>query len=461
VIDRCSQGYEADAVIRASRGELVDDQQVLEHAPHCAACAARLRAWTVTKRGWADIVAESPASARARDLRAARRFERAREGTRRRALTLRVVLALSVAASAAAGLALFRGAGPDRSAAIGEASAAAPAIASSSAFAGPPADVDPTPPVTTAAAARPRAVITQACLACRSTAGLIATGSPLDEAGGIDVPRGARLSLGFSVAETPGDLGADFVIEGPARAVSDGRGGIRLDRGRAKVIARGVGALTTPFGTFSGARGRWTIEVTEADARVVVEAGHIEAIATSGKTIGLGEGDRLGIDARGSFSVSSAVPETPAGHGSPHPTAPPDAPAPPVVPAPDEHWRAARHALEAGDRTLAEGEVRKVLVEVGPPHPLHGRASFFLAELLLARGATPDARSRLAALVADHDAALGEDAATLLAQSFSTRGERARVWATYLATSPPAPQRQRSIDALCREEPTDDRCISR
>ena len=75
----------------------------------------------------------------------------------------------------------------------------------------------------------------------------------LEKTGGIDLPSGARLSLALSISDTPEDGVADLlaVVDGPARAVPDGKGGIRLEYGRAKIVAARASAMTTPFATFT------------------------------------------------------------------------------------------------------------------------------------------------------------------------------------------------------------------
>ena len=172
-------------------------------------------------------------------------------------------------------------------------------------------------------------------------------------------------------------------------------------------------------------------------------------------------GERLAIDTQGAVSRAAARREfaTQPEPAEARPTTQADR-APAALPTPDERWAAAQHALESGDRTLAERQVGQLLDEIGEAHAIHGRASFFLAELLLARGASSAARARLSPLVPGSDPALGQDAATLLARSYSTHAERAQVWSTYLATSPPAPQRKRAIDALCREDAKSAACAS-
>jgi hypothetical protein len=117
---------------------------------------------------------------------------------------------------------------------------------------------------------------------------------------------------------------------------------------------------------------------------------------------------------------------------------------PPTITADRALWDRSDEALQRGERPAAEGALRELLAGY-PSSALRDRASLRLAELELARGAEADGRSRLAALVRADDAPLAADAALLLARAHRDAAERAAVWATYLASSPPSPYREQAL----------------
>lgn len=108
-------------------------------------------------------------------------------------------------------------------------------------------------------------------------------------------------------------------------------------------------------------------------------------------------------------------------------------------------WTSAMRALDAGDRLLAERELLRLLGAVSETEPLYMRASFVLAEIELARGDVLRARPRLERILHGPEEQLAEDAASVLARSYATPGERALVWKKYLDTKPSSTRRARAL----------------
>jgi hypothetical protein len=102
--------------------------------------------------------------------------------------------------------------------------------------------------------------------------------------------------------------------------------------------------------------------------------------------------------------------------------------------------RAAETALDRGDRATAEATLRPLLDHTRDPET-RARASLRLAELLLARGASDEARPLLEPLAFGPDPKRAADAAWLYARSLHAPADRAAAWARYLATSPPPAMR--------------------
>jgi hypothetical protein len=103
-------------------------------------------------------------------------------------------------------------------------------------------------------------------------------------------------------------------------------------------------------------------------------------------------------------------------------------------------WRAAEEAIARGDRTAAEASLR-TLLQKPRDSALSAKGGLRLAELLLARGATLEARDRLTPIVFAKGGAVVRDAVWLYARSFADPRERADAWARFLATDPPQPMR--------------------
>jgi hypothetical protein len=106
----------------------------------------------------------------------------------------------------------------------------------------------------------------------------------------------------------------------------------------------------------------------------------------------------------------------------------------------EDLWRAAEEAIARGDRTAAEASLRRLL-QRRRDSSLSAKAGLRLAELLLARGATLEARERLTPLVFASGGPAARDAVWLYARSFTDARERADAWARFLATDPPQPMR--------------------
>jgi hypothetical protein len=125
-----------------------------------------------------------------------------------------------------------------------------------------------------------------------------------------------------------------------------------------------------------------------------------------------------------------------------------DRPAEGAIPLPawDAQWRAVQMALRGGDRAAAEHRLQVLLALSSVPPAMREQASFALAELELARGATDgDAQARLEALHGSSDAALAADAVFLEARAAGSARERAAVYARYAASAPPSPYRERAL----------------
>jgi hypothetical protein len=207
------------------------------------------------------------------------------------------------------------------------------------------------------------------------------------------------------------------------------------------------------------ARGRFTIETGDTETRVAVESGVAQLTSSTevrkvaaGERASVGEDGRIAVLTVAALASSQPSPigvtTAPSSTSSENPTATPTTPA--------ERWSIATRLFDAGDRGGAERELRQLLREVGAEsEPLHVRASFMLAEIELARGNVVEARPRLDTIMLGPDEQLAEDAATLLAQSYPTPGERALVWKRYLATAPPSAREGRARSELCATAPAD------
>lgn len=368
------------------------------------------RAVDLVRNAWADAVAESPAAARARDVGAAARFaERAQRG-RARSFTFGLAGGLAVAAIVAVIL------GRREAPAI-PAPALVTVVTPSA-----PLPTAPTAPAVSAPAEAPKpAAIVRSCNACKRKEDV------------IEVPSGSKLLFAFSLDAAFAEPEKGVTVEGPAHARSDEHGIVILD-GRARVHASRDARVRTPTLTTASDDARYTIDVDGDETRISVASGHVTVTMPSGETRVLTAGEtwpERKLDTK---------PDAPARE---HQTKP-EAKAEPKKSA-DERWASAKSALESGDRPRAESELRTLVAEVDGSHPLYARASFRLAELELARGATLEARPRLASLLSANDPQLAEDAATLYARSYPTPGERANAWAVYLATNPASPRRERAM----------------
>jgi hypothetical protein len=116
-------------------------------------------------------------------------------------------------------------------------------------------------------------------------------------------------------------------------------------------------------------------------------------------------------------------------------------------------WRAAEDALARGDRAAAESSLRALLR--GPrTTSLATRGELRLAEILLARGASLEARAHLEPLVLGRgapDANDRMDAAWLYVRTFEGGRGRAEAWRTVLAKEPAGPMRDLARVERARE----------
>jgi len=160
-----------------------------------------------------------------------------------------------------------------------------------------------------------------------------------------------------------------------------------------------------------------------------------------------------GEDSQEEIRGPAAVVVTSSGEIATEPAEPPPGGAAPateprardVTEDPLAEWRAAQAALAARDRAGAERRLRALLAMASGAPDLRERASFALAELELARGATDSARVRLEALRTSGDPDLVADAAFLEARASDTPLERAALLRHYVLGRPPSPYRERAM----------------
>jgi hypothetical protein len=98
-------------------------------------------------------------------------------------------------------------------------------------------------------------------------------------------------------------------------------------------------------------------------------------------------------------------------------------------------WERSEAEIARGDRLDAERTLRGLLA-LHPGALLRSRAELRLGELLLARGARDEARSRLEPIALGSDVNLSSEAVWLFVRCFSSPGERAVAWGEVLGASP-------------------------
>lgn len=457
--DVCALNLEADVVAQAMRAELPEAELVRlrEHFASCEHCASTARALERVKLAWTDAVAETPIAERARDAHAMRRFVERASNSRRKAFGAGLVIGL--AAAAAITLVVVRRSGGEVAAVTKPAASTALSSnreAAANAFDAPASPA--VPPVTSARRAardgtQTGLVVLAACGTCRSATGDLGAGVILVPRERVDVPAGAELRLAFSLSEAVADSHAGVSVEGPAE-VANGDDGVLLDRGRARVSTASHAIVRTPHVVASSDSARWIVESGPHGTRVDVLSGRVAVTSSSGGTVAsIAAGEHVTFDehggrlaetngAKAASALASATEQKPAPLAGPTAAAPSTTSAP--LPSGRDHWSAARDALDRGDRLSAESELRALLAS-SADEALSRRAAFMLAELELARGASASGRLRLDELVHGGDPQIAEDAAALLARSYKTADERARVWSSYVATSPPSPRRERAM----------------
>jgi hypothetical protein len=108
-------------------------------------------------------------------------------------------------------------------------------------------------------------------------------------------------------------------------------------------------------------------------------------------------------------------------------------------------WRVAQVAVRAGRRAEAERLLVALVSRSDVPPTILERATFSLAELELARGATSDARALLHRVQRARDPELAADAIFLDARATPDPSARAELYGAYLAGRPPSPYREQAL----------------
>jgi hypothetical protein len=241
-------------------------------------------------------------------------------------------------------------------------------------------------------------------------------GRTLRSGDSIDVPRGGFVDVGYLV-----DTASWIGITGPAEAdvlEEESTALVVLHRGTAQATAGDGAIVATDMVRTRGAHAAWVVEATPERTHVTATQGHVDVESKGAEPRVVSAGEQMAIE------TPRAAP-APASEGTDD----------------DRAWRAAEKALDEGDREAAESSLREVLARERDPGR-RARANLRLSELLLARGASDEARRHLESLALGRDATMASDAVWLYVRSFSTPLARAEAWARYLATSPPAPMLQ-------------------
>jgi hypothetical protein len=245
-------------------------------------------------------------------------------------------------------------------------------------------------------------------------------GRTLRSGDSIDVPSGGFVDVGYLV-----DTASWIGITGPAEAdVREERATalVVLHRGTAHATAAHGAAVATDAVWTHGEHAAWVVEATPERTRITTTQGHvdIESPGSADAPRVVSTGEEVSIETRGVSSRGAQASETRDTAGA---------------------WRSAEKALDEGDRDAAEAALRGILTSEREPGR-RARAAVRLSELLLARGASDEARRHLESLALGRDPAIASDAVWLYVRSFPTPQGRAGAWARFLATSPPRPMAQ-------------------
>ena len=338
-------------------------------------------------------------------------------------------LGMAVAAGVAAiAFGVWRGASASASATV--ASAAPPVPVSA-----------PSTSTSTSTSTSGTVVFAGACPDCRVDGVALEPGGTLAVGRSVNVPRGARVTLGFALTGALMDPLVGVDLEGPAVARAADERSITLERGSARF--RGLRDVTL---SIPGAR----VVANGATFSVSVDARNVSHVAVERGQVTI---TSLASDAVHTLQTGGAMDfrptETPA-----EPVVARAAVATAAAPSADRPTSAvpadslaavtnARTMFHEGDRAGARAQLEALAQSHDAS--VARRASFTLAEIEMADGERDKGRARLLTLATCPDARLAADASTLLARTEPTPAARAETWARYLATNPPAAYRERAL----------------
>lgn len=391
-------------------------------------------AWDAAKRDDDETMRE------ASELRLARAWPKPRMAPSR-AFGLGMAAAFAIAALLV--LALRTSSSPTATA---TAVAASPSAAVTTDAGAPPASAPALVPPAAGPRKLARVVAASACRECR-----IEPGARVDDR--VVVPAGSRLTMSFAFDDGLVDPTAGVDLIGPATASAGPDATLTIERGVVRVRAPRDLVVQVPGGKVSASDAVYTVRIDDRGvARIDVEKGRV-AVTKRDAT-------EVVVPAGGATFELAARTEAPP---SPAPGAPPaDTRGSKVA---SEMLADARTAnarvggdtgAEVLEQILADVRVRVRQGDTTARSELERlstttdarvarRASFMLAELDLAAGAKDSARKRLDVLLTCPEAALGADAATLLARSNGSAADRAEIWRRYLATYPASPYFERAL----------------
>ena len=399
-------------------------REVAEHAAGCEACAQVLALHARARQAWEWARRRDDAterSAREWRLKSVRGMQRARRG--------HVGWPLWIAAVATACVALwaFRASVRD-----------APPAGDGATAQRPMAPASPTKAAASTEAGSPEPRVGFRVVAVEGRASdashnRLEVGRTLSSGDAIDVALGGSVNVGLLL-----DTASWIGISGPAAAdVREEHSSalLVLHRGTARATSARGAVVETDTVRTHGENASWVVEVTADRTRVTATKGTI-AVESTGSTERAREvsaGEAVAIDASGRLGEAA-----PAGDAAEV----------------GRLSRAVERALDDGDRDAAESMLRRQVAQ-DRDGLRRARATLQLAELLLARGSTEDARGRLEPLALGRapgaDARLSADATWLYVRTFRTPRERAGAWARYLATAPSSSMKQIALVERARE----------
>jgi hypothetical protein len=417
----CALGFDADDILTT----LDDDRPFAEaHVAECQACERAARATAIARTTWKNAQRRDDlGDAIGSELRLQRMWPR-RVPNRAPVFAFGAIAGACVAAAVAIVVAKDR-------------VPAAPAPVA--ALASPPAATQPAPTTDPPAIKpSPRAIVAaNPCSECRVNDTRFEPGARLDGKR-VEVPAGARLTLGFSLPDGLVDPASGADVAGPATPRIDATE-IVLERGTARVRSANDVVLVVPGARLSATGATFTVRVDDhGRAHVDVERGKV-IVASGTGSVAHAQGRSFEIAPEKAPPSGKAPPAALPKHLEMDPES---FTAPPV-----DKSNVLRAGL-MGEASTEREELERTAVSSDARAAR--RATFTLAELDLAVGDTGKARERLSSLLSAPDPALAHDAATLLARSYPSASQRASAWGRYLATTPSAPYFERGL--LARAE---------